>query len=66
MASESDKKKLFLAIGLLALAGVAIAWNLGLFSSGDKKAPSAPVEPSKDAAGRPRGGGARTANPGGN
>ena len=63
MASEADKKKLFLAVGLLALAGVAIAWNLGLFSSAEKKGPTGPVEPPKDAAGRPRGGGARPANP---
>lgn len=38
MASESDKKKIVLAVVLLVIAGLAIAWNLGLFSGGGDKA----------------------------
>ena len=59
MASEEDKKKIIIAVVLLALAGASVAWSMGLFSGGEKK-PSAPMEAPKDAAGKPRGGGART------
>ncbi|XVJ60539.1 MAG: hypothetical protein HEQ23_14530 [Tepidisphaera sp.] len=56
--SEADKKKLILAVVLLVLAGLVIAWNLGLFSGGSSTPTPAPVAAPD---GAPQGGGARSA-----
>ena len=54
-SSDADKKKLILAIVLLALAGLVIAWNLGLFSGSTPAPTPAPVTDPNAA----KGGGAR-------
>ena len=55
-SSDADKKKLILAIVVLALAGLVIAWNSGLFS-GSTPAPT--PAPQSDPSAPKQGGGAR-------
>lgn len=57
-SSEADKKKLILAVVLLVLAGLVIAWNLGLFSGGSSTPTPPPVTEGDGKA--PAGGGARS------
>lgn len=37
MANESDKKKIVLAVALLVVAGLVVAWNFGMFAGGGSK-----------------------------
>ena len=55
-SSDADKKKLIMAVVLLALAGLAFAWNMGLFSGGSTPPPATPTAVDPNA---PKGGGAR-------
>ena len=40
----NDKTKIIVAVACLAIAGVAVAWQLGVFSSGPKGATSTDVD----------------------
>jgi hypothetical protein len=60
MPTQEEKKKIAIAVVCLVLAAVAVAWNFGLFEP-KATTPSAPPTPEGQ---EPRGGGARSVNPG--